>query len=189
MSGILFPTLIIIGILPVFLQVSYERGKFSFHSRLLFVPLYRRGEEYRSSRGKNGASRLRECVSGENGKIYLKTAYTTLKRLVPHIKIPYLKLHILAAGDDPANVAMAYGAVGTALEKLRTLVSNRVRVMDLRADLDFQRDRPEIEASVRFGLPLYQAMWFGLSFFWDVWREHRLLHKRSMSTHDESTTR
>lgn len=182
MSGIVLPALVIMGILPIALQICYEGGQFSFQGHILFVPIRVGRDESGSQFGKNAVSWLRKLLSRPSGKIFLKNAYTTLKRLTPQLWIPYLKLHILTAGNDPANIAVIYGAVGTVLERLQRISSPRVRKTDLRADVDFQRSRSEITACVRVSLHLYQALWSGLCFAWGFWRDYRRQRKRSMST-------
>ena len=178
MCGIVLPMLVVVGILPLGLQVCYEDGRLSFLGRLFFIPVRIRSERARNSRWRRAAfSWLKGRISGPDGKIFLKNAYTTLKRLMPRIRIPYLKLHILAAGQDPSNTALAYGAAGTFLSRLRSLSSRQVGKTDLRAEVDFQRSAPEVTACVQVSLYLYQIVWFGTGFAWGVWRDHRRQRK------------
>ena len=189
MCGIILSTLVIVGILPLGLQICYEHGELSFQGRLFFIPVRVGVEEERRSRWKRAAfSWLRGRITQPDGKIFLKNAYTTLKRLISRIRIPYLKLHIIAAGQDPANVAVGYGAAGSVLSRLRTLSSRRIGKTDLRAAVDFQRSTPEVVACVQVSLYLYQVVWAGGGFVWGVWRDHRRQRKRSMSAHDQSAT-
>lgn len=187
MCGIVLPSLIILGMLPVAVQIGYADGAFSFKGYVFFLP-FDFGRKKKASRVERGvAARLQNLLSRPKGKIILKNAYTTLKRLMPRVWIPYLQLHILAAGRDPAHAALAYGAAGTLMQGLQTRFSSRVREMDLRVEVDFLRDRPEITARVHASLRLYQALWSAAGFARGFWRDYRH-QKRSMSIHDESAT-
>ena len=153
--------------------MTYEGGVFSFTGRVLFLPVRIRKKEHASGAERKSVSFLRKLSSRPYGKIFLKNAYTTLKRLMPCVRIPRLKLHFMAAGEDPANTALAYGAVGAALELLRTKTSGYIRKPDLRAEIDFQRSEPQVAGCVLISLYFYQALWFGLCFGWGFWRDYR----------------
>lgn len=173
MCGIVLPCMIILGILPVGLLVAYEGGAFSLTGRVFFLPVRFRGKRDTSGPERDILSRLRKLYSHPSGKIFLKNAYTTLKRLIPRVWIPHLKLRFVAAGEDPANTALLYGAAGTAFEQLRTITADRVRRADIRVEVDFRRLRPEIAGCVLLCLHLYELVWYGLCFALGVRRDYR----------------
>ena len=171
--------MVLLGIMPVELQVAYEGGVLSFTGRVLFLPVRIRKKEYASGVERKSVSFLRKLSSRPYGKIFLKNAYTTLKRLLPRVQIPYLKLHILTAGKDPANTALAYVAVGTALEQLQIMTAERVRKSDLQAEIDFQRTAPEVSGCVLMRLFLGQVLWYGICLGWGFWRDYQR-HRRGV---------
>lgn len=171
--------MVLMGIMPVGLRVAYEDGVFSFTGRVFFLSVDFDKKRRTAGVKRDIISRLRRLYSHPRGKIFLKNAYTTLKRLLPRVQIPYLKLHILTAGKDPANTALAYGAVGMALEQLQIMTAERVRKSDLQAEIDFQRTAPEVSGCVLMRLFLGQVLWYGICLGWGFWRDYRR-HRRGV---------
>ena len=165
--------MVLMGIMPVGLRVAYEDGVFSFTGRVFFLSVDFDKKRRTAGVKRDIISRLRRLYSHPRGKIFLKNAYTTLKRLLPRVQIPYLKLHILTAGKDPASTALAYGAVGMALEQLQAMTAERIRKSDLQAEIDFQHTEPEISGCVLIHLFLGQVLWHGICLGWGFWRDYR----------------
>lgn len=187
MCGIVLPSLVILGMLPVAIQIGYADGAFTIKGFILGLGFHLRRWENISRLEKGVESRFLELISRPTGKIFLKNAYTTLKRLMPRMWIPCLSLKVLAAGRNPDIVSLAYGVAGTLMQGLQAWLSDRVSDADLRVDVDYLRDKTEIRASIRAGLYLYQVLWSAIGFGRGCWRDYRK-QKRSMSIHEQSAT-
>jgi hypothetical protein len=107
-------------------------------------------------------------------KILAENGYNTLCRLVCRVQVDVLKIHFTAAFSDPSVTAMAYASAGVAMEGLLRLGGKRISHPDLRAMVDFDREKPLVVFRIRLTLRVYQllgaALGFGFSFLRDFIR-------------------
>lgn len=171
------PALVIIGLCPLGFSIRYDGGMFRFAGRIAFVSVPFGREEKSSRFGKQVFSFFKKVLSHPDGEIFLKNAYTTLRRIAPRIWIPYLKLHVLAAGSDPAKTAVAYGTVGMLLVWLQSALPGQIGKTDLRAEADFGRESPEVSACVRIRILLYQVLYAAVRLWWGIRRERQKLRR------------
>lgn len=90
-------------------------------------------------------------------------ALRLLKRFFKHLDIDRLRVHFTAAFDDPYDTAMAYGYAGSAMEAVTALSGGRIRHLDLHTQLDFDSNRPEIDAAVTLSVRLGTLLNLALS--------------------------
>jgi len=188
-AGIVLPILIIIACLPLGLDAFYAPGTFRLTGYVWFVPFrFGRKETREVDKGANWLvkSTKRYFADRHGLQVLLKNGYTILCRLVSRVRVELLMLRFTAAGSDPARGALTYAAAGTALEGLSHVCEGRVSHTDLRAEVDFQRERPMISGRIRMSLPAWRAVRMSLRFGWGVLRDHNRLKKGSMNTHDQS---
>ena len=91
-------------------------------------------------------------------KILAKNGYTTLCYLAKRVKADILTVHFTAAFSDPAATAAAYAAAGLCMETLLELGGKRLARADLRADADFDGDRPRLFFHLRLTLRVYRLL-------------------------------
>ena len=87
-----------------------------------------------------------------------------LKRTGKRIRITPLKVHLLVAGDDPADTALLYGkleaALAGGLPVLHKLV--RIREQDIQLFLDFQEEQMDCIADVGLTIRPWDVLVIGL---------------------------
>ena len=91
-------------------------------------------------------------------KILAKNGYTTLCYLAKRVKADILTVHFTAAFSDPAATAAAYAAAGLAMETLLSLGGERLARADLRADADFDGERPRLCFHLRLTLRFHRLL-------------------------------
>lgn len=183
------PGLVLIGCIPLGLDVSYEPGSLVIRGRVWFIPFRigrKTGQKEGDGTGKAHASRYRHFSDWKSLKILLQNGYTILCRLVSRIRVKLLRLRFTAAGSDPANVAMVYGSAGIAMEGLSRICEQRVSCADLYVDVDFEGNEPRCLGRICMTMRLYQALDSAFRFGWGVLRDHQRLKKGSMNAHDKS---
>ncbi|MCD7844260.1 MAG: hypothetical protein LUG57_00045 [Oscillospiraceae bacterium] len=179
-SGIIIPSLVLLGLLPVRVSVSWEGGAFSLKIMAGPVPFRvlpkkpERGRHKTPSAGK--ANREPVCLPPPVLKALALRGLDALGRLIRRGRVDTLRLHYTAAGPDPYRAAMTYLAVGTAMEGLLAAADGRVSHPDLRAAVDFDGGEPELFGTVTATVRLYRAAAVAGRFalgFWGDWRAYR----------------
>lgn len=181
--------MVLIGCIPLGLDVVYEPGTLIIKGRVWFIPfrIGRRVEkDAEAGVGKAYGSLRKRFSDWKSLKILLENGYTILCRLVSRIRVELIRLHFTAAGSDPANVALVYGAAGIAMEGLSHVCEQRVPCADLHVDVDFEGNKPRCLGRIFMTMRLYQALDVAFRFGWGVLRDHQKLKKGSMNAHDES---
>jgi len=94
----------------------------------------------------------------------LPSVKTVLSRLRRRLLIKKLTIHYTAAGDDPYNTAMLFGAANVVFETVVPMLekSFRIRRRDLRADVNFELDAPVIYAKAVISLAVWEAIYIVL---------------------------
>lgn len=107
-------------------------------------------------------------------QILAKNGYTILCRIAARLRVDELTLHFTAASPDPAAAAAAYAAAALAMDALSQLGGERLANADLRADVDFDADEPELLLYIRLSIRVYRllaaAAVFGFGFLRDYIR-------------------
>ena len=172
----------LICILPVSVEAAWTDGVFGFSARLW---LFRVAPNEKKSGKKPKApekKKTEESIEKKPKKkpklpsldvikMLLRHGFAMLLRIVTRIRVDELRIHIIAATGDPADTAMLYSAVGSAMEVLLAAGGDRIAYSDLLADVDFDGTEPvidfQIRLSIRIGQVLGAAIRFGFGFLRD----------------------
>lgn len=89
-----------------------------------------------------------------------------VKRLFRSFSIDFLKLHYVAATDDPCDTATQYAWLGAAFNAIAATAGKRIRVKksDVRLDADFTEETPQIEVRLVVSLQLYKVVALAVAF-------------------------
>lgn len=119
----------------------------------------------------------------------LKNGYPILCRLLSRGRVEALKLHFTAAFSDPPTTAMVYAAAGAALDALVRLGEDRVRLMDVKAMADFDRETPVMELHLKIFWRLYRLLGLAVRFAWGFLRDCLRMKKEAASSNDRTSDR
>lgn len=185
-SGIVIPSLVLLGLIPMGVSVSWEgraislkimAGPIPFQA-LLKKPAEAKGRHKTSSAGKDNREPVR--LPPPMLRALALRGLDVLGGLVRRARVDTLCIHYTAAGPDPYRAAMTYMAVGTAMEGLLAVADGRACHPDLRAAVDFDGGESELFGTVVVTLRLYQAAVITGRFalgFWRDWRAYRKIRK------------
>lgn len=189
-SGIVIPSLVLLGLIPMGIDVSWEDGSFSLKIKAGPVPF--RVLPPKPTRQKR---RDKSPLSGKANEEPVHASLPTIKALVlrgfdalcfivRRVRVDTLRIHYVAAGPDPYRAAMTYMAVGTAMECLLAAADGRVSHPDLRAAVDFDGGEQVFFGTVVVTLRLYQAAAIGGRFALGFWRDWRACRKNRKGAED-----
>jgi len=167
---------------PIRLQAAYDQGEISAEAGFgpVKIPLYPREEaaEKKTTKKKNGKkSDAAEKSTGEKKKrkINKEQIFYTLEKLPPilgkalkrlgqRICVCPLKLHLLVAGRDPADVALLYGRLNAALEGALPTLHRilDIREQDIQLFPDFQQEEMDCIAHVGVAIRLWDVLVIGV---------------------------
>ena len=84
----------------------------------------------------------------------VKKALKHFGRFGRKFRVDRFLLHYTAAGDDPYKTAVTFGYVNAALSSLAPICAQRfdVKDCDVRTDIDFGRDKTEIDFGTAFSI-------------------------------------
>lgn len=91
-------------------------------------------------------------------KILVKNGYTTLCHIAARLRIEELTIHFTAAFSDPAVTAAAYAAAGLGMDALLEIGGQRLAGANLRADVDFDAEKPKLLFHIRLSLRIYRLL-------------------------------
>ena len=176
--GIILLALVLIGLIPVGVDVSWEENSFSLAVRLWFFSMHLGGKNGKTTVSKKEKKPEKKKTSkpvSEKSRLSLKrlllfisNGYEALCRLVSRLRVELLRIHFTAAWPDPALTAMAYGAAGTAMEGLLAVGGDRIGRADLRADADFDGTEPVLDFRLRITIRICRVLGAALVFGWKV---------------------
>jgi len=91
----------------------------------------------------------------------------TLSRVRRRLLIKKLTIHYTAAGDDPFNTAMSYGAANAVFSAITPVLENsfRIKRRDFSAYADFQADQQTIYVNAAFSLAVWEAAYIAAALF------------------------
>ena len=189
--GILVLVFVLIGLLRVGAEASYsEAAGFTLAVRAGFLSLRLGGKKEKNPKKKKAKKPKKPKKEKEPEEkprrklpplpLILSLAehgFELLLRLVSRLRVELLRLHVTAALPDPADAAMLYGAVGTAMDGLLRAGRGNLVASDLRADVDFDRSEPLVDlrlrVTIRIGQIVGAALRFGFGFLKDLLRYKR----------------
>lgn len=182
--GILLAILLMLAVLlsmTVQVRASYDQGDAELWVRFgplrfQLYPVKPRGEKKkREPKPPEEPEKPPEKEKGKKRSLSPEQIFYTLETLPPilgralgrlgrGIRIEPLRIHLLIAGEDPADTALLYGRAQAALAAWMPAVRRRVRIRgeDIRLFLDFQRTRPDCAAEVGISIRCGTAAWISL---------------------------
>lgn len=95
----------------------------------------------------------------------VKLGLRALGRFRRRLHVRHLTVHYVAAGDDPYQTALQYGAITAALNALAPLSDRvlKIRHKDIRADLSFETDKPAVAARLVAVIAIGDLVYIGLA--------------------------
>lgn len=104
----------------------------------------------------------------------LKMGAHAIRRFFRSFSIDFFKLHAVAAGPDPYNTALEYGAACSAVEALSAQKGGVIRVgrKDIELGADFTADKPTVDVRIVLTLQLFKLvhMLFAFAAEFIVWK-------------------
>ena len=85
----------------------------------------------------------------------------TLSRIRRKLLIKRLQIHFTAAGADPSNAAIAYGAVNAALCIILPVLEDnfKIRRRDIRTSADFESEQQKIYLNAAVSIAVWEALY------------------------------
>ena len=184
------------GFVPVGASGGMENGVFSLAVRIGFLSVRiggkkrdvpaRRGRKPTAKRDKD-RGRKSPRAGSVPVRMLLRRGRTALRRIVPHVRIRILRLHLIAGGADPADAALVYAAAAAALGVLSHLGTRQIIFSDLRADVDFDSRKTDIafraRITIRVNVLVHAALCFGAGALCDLIRQKREEKKHGRPSH------
>ena len=155
-----------LALAPVAVEAAYQDGCFMLTGRAGPVPvkLFPRKRTGAGKAVERKGKRPSRRPSPPVLRMLADCGCKALAKLLRRVRIGLLQVHYTAGGPDPCRAAMAYARAGLAMEGVSRLVKNA----DLRADVDFDGDRPlfsgRLRISARLGTLFCGAAGFGMDF-------------------------
>lgn len=194
--------IVLICLIPVGVDAAYNESGFILGLRIICFTVKLGGEKKEKPEKKKKKKAKKKEDAGEESegrkkkklpalpilRSLVKHGYRALCRIVSRLSVDFLKIHFLAAFEDPSLTAMAYAAAGTGMDGLIRLGGKRLRRHDLLAETDFQREQPVLDFRIiftwRIGGLLGAALGFGFGFLKDL-----IAYKREVAKNGKSSDR
>ena len=187
--GVIVLLLVGINLIRVGADISYECGVFSLSAKvagvmLQLLPKQDKGEEKpkKEKKPKKKKKEKKKEESTEESATKAKKGlplgmtkeelFELVKEILQHFArfprkfcIDRFKLHVLVAGWEPYDTAMAYGYLNEALSILLPLARRgfTVKKADVRTDVDFTTDQFSLDFGLGLSIRIGQIVGFGLS--------------------------
>ena len=144
------------GLLRCTVRAAYRQGSFSLELQLLGVSFPLSG---RNSRGNNTPGNRASLEGNQRPDILhmarlAELAVKLFVRAFRSMRIDRLKVHVLCAYPDPYDTAMVYNLTGLSMQTVMQLAGDGIRELDLRNDLDFDGEKPVLDAALCASLRL-----------------------------------
>ena len=190
--GCIAASLFLIGLIPVGADAAFDGNGFRLGVRVGVFSIRLGGEK--KSREKASDKKKEKPKDKKKKKLpspslilsLLKNGYALLCRLIAGLRVDVLRLHFTSGFEDPSLTAMAYAAAGTAMDGLMRVGRGRVRLTDLKADVDFDRTAPLIDfhilVHITIGRVAGAALRFGAGLLRDLMCEKRKERKDGKSS-------
>ena len=113
------------------------------------VRLYPRPRQEGETAQKGNGKKARSIPQMVLYKLLLKNGLDTLFKVMEHMKLELLSVHVTAGGSDPFQAASVYAGAGMALEALDGWAYGRAERADLRADVDLTGGNTAFSGRIR----------------------------------------
>lgn len=146
--GALAAILLLLGVLPISVDLAWREGSFSNDIRIWFYAIEGSGQ----------------IPVGEILELLWEDGLPLLKQALRRIHIDRLRVYFTSAFSDPATTAMAYSMAGTAMQGLLEAAGDRITHAELRADVDFDAQTPTLDFRLKLSIRVYQAVYVVLRY-------------------------
>lgn len=168
-------TVIALGLLPVGIYASYDRGGAiaSLIVGPLRIRLYPSGRT--STKRRKGSTKAAsgkgdsDANASRNKQTGTLAEFREIARLVLNflsdfrrkLRIRNLELKVILAGDDPCDLSVNYGRAWTALGSLMPQLERLfvIQKRNLEVECDFTADEPLVEARIDITISICRLLW------------------------------
>lgn len=170
---ILVLLLVLLSQLPLGVRLRYDDGGVSVKVRAGVLAF--RAYPMKKKKPKKEKKAKKETVPKPKPKPDLKALWPLLRELIPvgkeamekmtdRLRIDELTVHLIWAEEDPADAAIHYGYAWAASEAGLAFLEARfpIRRRDIRLELDYQREGPEISLTLALSLKLGHLLAVGI---------------------------
>lgn len=172
MGWLVFAAVLVgLALLPIMVRLRYDSGGPAVSVLIGFVPvrLYpappkkEKKKTLASSRNKFEKKKPAKANGGSVTDFLplLEDVLAFLKDLRKKFRVSLLRLYLVLAGDDPADLAINYGrawaAVGNLMPRLEQFL--RIGKRDVNVSCDFAGDTTRVEAQCHIVIPLGRLLW------------------------------
>ena len=170
--------LTVLNLLPVGVDAAYTDETFSLAARvgplrlrLLPKPPDAKPKKKKSPKPKKEKPKKKSASPDIRTILALaKLGLQALNRFRQRLRVQLLRLVFVSGAPDPYDTALAFGYVNAALGALTPLAERALRIdeRDIQTGVDFQAERPHIDArivcTIRIGQIVVIALAFGVGF-------------------------
>lgn len=172
--------LTVLNLLPVGVDAAYADDVFSlaarigpFRLRLLPKPPDQKPKKKKKKPPKPKKEKPKKRSAPPDIRTILalaKLGLQALDRFRQRLRVQLLRLVFVSGASDPYDTALAFGYVNAALGALTSLAERALRIdeRDIQTGVDFQAERPRIDArivcTIRIGQIVIIALAFGAGF-------------------------
>ena len=170
--------LTVLNLLPVGVDAAYADDVFSlaarigpFRLRLLPKPPDQKPKKKKPPKSKKEKPKKQSAPPDIRTILTLaKLGLQALDRFRQRLRVQLLRLVFVSGASDPYDTALAFGYVNAALGALMPLAERALRIdeRDIQTGVDFQAERPRIDArivcTIRIGQIVIIALAFGAGF-------------------------
>ena len=127
-------------------------------------------KEEKAPKTEEGKAEEEICPAGYPDDPLAKLGLQALDRFRQRLRVQLLRLVFVSGASDPYDTALAFGYVNAALGALTPLAERALRIdeRDIQTGVDFQAERPRIDArivcTIRIGQIVIIALAFGAGF-------------------------
>ena len=165
--------LTVLNLLPVGVDAAYTDETFSLAARVgpLRLRLLPKPPDAKPKKKKSPKPKKKSSSPDIRTILALaKLGLQALNRFRQRLRVQLLRLVFVSGAPDPYDTALAFGYVNAALGALTPLAERALRIdeRDIQTGVDFQAERPRIDArivcTIRIGQIVVIALAFGVGF-------------------------
>lgn len=136
--------------------------------RFSLLPYRKKKERGKTKKPKEKKVQEKKMIAGRLSILRkeLPSINKTIEKLRRKLVIKELTIHYIAAGADPAEVAIYFGAASIGYGIILPLIENnfKIKERDLRASVDFQAMEPFIYVRAKLSLAVWELIYVAFGF-------------------------
>jgi len=170
--AIIFTVLIILAFLRFGIIAEYSDEGFKLWAKAGFLKFELLKDDKKEKVKKPKKEKAKKSTSVKPGSlndfmVILKSVKNALSRLKHRLLIRDLTLYYLSAGDDPANVALSFGAANAVFGAILPVLERNFRIKrrDLQASADFEAKKQRIYAKIAISIAVWEVFYVVFALF------------------------